>query len=177
MYVSLIRPMSKHFKLLLINLLVLSAVFFSGCGGGGVSDPISVDGLKQNPVPPAMVLSGNVIKGAVDGAEVKAYSIVDGNVGSVVASSMTSSDGSYMLSIRNYSGPVLVEALGGDYIDEASGFKRSLGQKMQAVIPSVELSKAVVVSPLTHMATVIASKKSSLNETYRIQSRFYCSID
>ena len=65
--------MFKQFKQVFISFFTLSfAIFFIGCGGSGVSDPLNTSDFGQTPSPSiSTVLNGSVIKGPVSGATVK----------------------------------------------------------------------------------------------------------
>ena len=109
--------MFKQFKQVFISFFMLtSAAFFTGCGGSGVSDPSGLSDSGQASSPPqSKILNGSVIKGPVSGATVKAYRVVNGVKGQELGTAITAADGSYRLSVGSYDGPIIIEAINGQY--------------------------------------------------------------
>lgn len=135
--------------------LATAALFISGCGGGG----------GGGAAPPATtVVSGVVSKGSVGGAVVKVFAInPDGTKGSQLGpvAGVESSNGTdgrrkgaYAIDLGSYNGPILVEATGGTYTDEATQAVRDLiGITLRAASTSVVTGvNPVMVTPLTEVA-------------------------
>ncbi|MEE2923415.1 MAG: hypothetical protein VX619_01430, partial [bacterium] len=167
MYVLNSDSMFKQFKQVFISFFTLSfAIFFIGCGGSGVSDPLNTSDFGQTPSPSiSTVLNGSVIKGPVSGATVRAYRVVNGVKAQELGTAMTAADGSYRLSVVGYDGPIVIEAFNGQYTDEATGIKKVLNRSMNSIVPKFTATKPAMVSPLTHMAAAIVSQSSDISET------------
>jgi hypothetical protein len=78
---------------------------------------------------------------------------------------MTDSQGNFSLTLDAYSGPLMLQMMGGTYIDEATGETMTMlmGDVMTAVIPSVasgETISGIQVTPLTSMAQTMAQHMS-----------------
>lgn len=152
--------MSMKFILKYLFISFIS-LLLSGCGGSGVSDsnsPIN----KQNPTPIPSILSGVASKGPIRNGTVNAYSVVNGQKGELLSSTQTDLEGKYSLSLFNYSGPVLIDVVGGSYKDEATGLTKSLSKKLQSLVPSLKLKETAHITPLTHMAVKLLEKKASI---------------
>lgn len=94
-------------------LAAVAALVMAGCGGGGGGGGDA-----------STSVSGVVSKGPVTGATVAVYAVRNGAVDRSVplgVFSPTPASGAYSINIGTYTGPILVEALGGTYVDEASG--------------------------------------------------------
>jgi hypothetical protein len=134
----------------------VAALLLAGCGGGG-------SGSIDAPPPSAQstTMSGNVVKGPVSGATVKAFAVSGGTVGSQVSSATTDANGAFTMSMGDYAGPVMLQMNGGSYTDEATGALMTMGagDMMTAVLPTVAAGAAVIgvaVTPLTAMAQAMA---------------------
>jgi len=129
--------------------LVGSTLFLFACGGGssGTTNP-----------PTAGTVSGTVVKGPVSGATVTAYAITNGTMGAQVGGGTTDSMGNFSISIGDYSGPMMLQASGGTYTDEATGTTMTIetGDVMTCAIPSVASGVTTVgiqITPITSMAS------------------------
>lgn len=101
-------------RVFLLLISAITALVIGGCGGGGGGG----GGGSSTTV------SGVVFKGPVSGSTVAVYAIRNGAVDRTTplgVFSPTPASGAYSINIGTYSGPVLVEALGGTYLDEATG--------------------------------------------------------
>ena len=99
----------------LLALTAAAALLLAGCGGGG-----SIDGTGSATTPSAQgTLSGNVVKGPVSGATVKAFSVSGGVMGAQISSAVTDANGAFTVPMGNYTGPVMLQMGGGTYIDTA----------------------------------------------------------
>jgi hypothetical protein len=136
----------------------VAALLLAGCGGGGSS---GID--ATTPSAQGTTMSGNVVKGPVSGATVKAFAVTGGTMGSQVASATTDVNGAFTMSMGDYAGPVMIQMSGGTYTDEATGSPMAMGtgDMMTAVLPSVVAGSAVTgvaVTPLTAMAQAMAQQ-------------------
>jgi hypothetical protein len=124
----------------------LTATQLSGCGGGG-----STASTTPTPTPtPASetTLSGNVVKGPVNGGIVTVSSLS----GTVLGTTTTSPAGTYTLRIAQ-GGDVVVVVQGGTYTDEATGLPTTLNQ-LKAVVSTTGGTQTVHLTPLTYLAYV-----------------------
>jgi len=123
----------------------------AGCGGG------SGDGNTGTNRSDTAVISGTATKGPVLGATVTAFSInPDGTKGGQIGSGQTDGQGSFSITVENHSGPVMLQMMGGSYMDEATGSQMSMGSNdlMTCVMPSMSggAVSGVQITPLTSMA-------------------------
>ena len=130
----------------LVDQLSASSGQLPGAGGGTVSG----------------MISGMVVKGPVGGATVAAYAVENGTMGAQVGSAPTDPSGAFAVSVGSYAGPVVLQASGGTYQDEATGSAMPLlaGDLMAACLPSVAAgatTSGIQVTPLTSMAQARAT--------------------
>lgn len=142
-------------RLLPFALPTVAALLLAGCGGGGSS----ID--ATTPSAQGTTMSGNVVKGPVSGATVKAFAVTGGAMGSQVSSATTDVNGAFTMSMGNYAGPVMLQMSGGTYTDEATGAPMAMGPGdiMTAVLPTIAAGatvNGVAVTPLTAMAQAMA---------------------
>jgi hypothetical protein len=142
------RPVNTRISTLAA--LVASSFFVLACGGS------SSGGGTTNP-PAAGTVSGTVVKGPVSGAGVTAYAITNGTMGAQIGGGTTDSTGSFNISIGDYAGPMMLQASGGTYVDEATGTTMTTqpGDVMACAIPSVAAGASttgIQITPLTSMA-------------------------
>jgi hypothetical protein len=102
-------------------------------------------------------LAGTAFNGSMSLVTMTAYAVNGGAQGAQIASAMTDSQGRFSLSLGSYAGPVVVQASGGRYVDEATGTTMSAGTAdvMTAALPSVVAGSATTglwVTPVTAMA-------------------------
>ena len=107
--------------------------------------------------PASGTVSGTVVKGPVSGASIMAYAVTNGTMGAQVGGGTTDSLGNFTVSIGDYSGPLMLQASGGTYTDEATGNVMTMqtGDVMACAIPSIAAGAAttgVQITPLTSMA-------------------------
>jgi hypothetical protein len=144
----------KLTKMLALSLsLIGSLSLLFGCSGGGSSG--------TTPAAGGGMISGTTVKGPVNGGTVTAYAVINGTMGTRLASGMTDAQGNFQISIGAYSGPVMLQMSGGTFIDEATNktMTMSPGDMMTAVIPTVTSGETVTgiqVTPLTSMAQAMA---------------------
>lgn len=129
------KALSNYFRLFV--LIAVAATLLSACSDGGGS---------------ANEISGQASKGPIIGGSVEVYSLqFDGSKDKLLGTATTSADGSFNVGVGGYSGSVLVEVIGGMYIDEATGLAVS-NYLMRAAIPAVKGAVSVSVTPLTELA-------------------------
>lgn len=132
---------------------LLAALVQAGCGGGGPDLSVGVQGA----------ISGNVVKGPVSGATVRALAISGGLAGAPVASATTDENGAFLMAMGDYAGPVMLQMSGGTYVDEATGAVMAMapGDTLTAVVPAMARGAVVTgvqVTPLTGMAQAMAAR-------------------
>ena len=133
--------------------MALTMLLVAGCGGGGSS--------SDAPGPGTGAVSGVVTKGPVGNATVTAYGVSGGQTGAQIGMATTDASGNFTMSIGAYGGPVMVQASGGSYRDEATGLSMGMapGDVMTAMVPGVVAgasSNGVQVTPVTGMAQAMA---------------------
>jgi hypothetical protein len=138
-----------------LALTTVAALLLAGCGGGSGIDAATPSAQGT--------VSGNVVKGPVSGATVKAFAVTGGMMGSQVSSAITDANGAFTMSMGNYAGPVMLQMSGGTYTDEATGTLMAMGtgDMMTAALPTVSAGSAVTgiqVTPLTAMAQAMAER-------------------
>lgn len=128
---------------------IAAALTLAACGGGGDSTPAA--GTPAANTPPPVVsttITGNAVKGPVNGATV---TIKNALTGAVLVTTTTSITGAYTVA-TTFSGDVLVEVSGGSYTDEASRTTKSLTAPMRTVLTTNGGTVTGMVTPLTTMA-------------------------
>lgn len=135
-----------HTLTVLISLV--SGLLLSACGGG----------LQDVTLPPTVskaTVSGVASKGLIKNGSIKVYAASsNGDIGTLLATTTTDSQGRYTAVVLDYSGPVIIEATG-SYLDEASGQTRTIDSSapLHAVLPCACSSLlSVAVTPLTELA-------------------------
>ena len=146
--------MKSEYKQVLIYIFLAAAAATAGCGGGGGG------GSEASA---ETVIAGTVVKGPVAGAAVAAYAIESGAAGTTLASTTTDAQGNFSMRLGTYSGPVMLRAAGGHFINEATGADMSMqaGDVMTAMIPMVSAQSpqaGVQVTPLTSIAQAMAQR-------------------
>lgn len=144
---------SRSSRMPLLIAAVATALLQAACGGGG--DGVGSGGTG--------IVSGAVVKGPAANATVSAYAVGDGRVGAALGSTVTDGEGKFTLPIGSYSGPLMLQASGGTFRDEATGALMTMasGDVMTAVLASVASGASVSgvqVTPLTSMAQARAQQ-------------------
>jgi hypothetical protein len=111
------------------------------------------------------IVSGTVFNGTMQLATVTAFAVANGTRGAQLASTTTDAQGSFTMSMGTYSGPVMLQASVGTYIDEATGavMKMGSGDVMTALMTTVASganAAGVMITPLTSMAQARAQAMS-----------------
>jgi hypothetical protein len=113
------KKLTSSFVAVCLILLLIS------CGGGGGGG-----GAATSP----NIVNGVVSKGPLNGSTVCAYAISGGAMGAQIGScSTTNSTGNYSINLGTYTGPVLFQATGGTYVDEATGTTVSLTSPLSSM--------------------------------------------
>lgn len=140
---------------LLIPMLA-TGIFLTACGGGGGSPSLSDVGSGGTGF-----ISGNVTAGPVGSANVIAYAVTAGQMGSQIGKATTDASGNFTMNVDTYAGSVMLQANGGSYTDEATGSVMPManGDVMSAIMPSIAAGSnnaGVQITPLTAMAQTMA---------------------
>jgi hypothetical protein len=125
-------------RLVLVGLPIATAL--AACGGSGVSPSY---------------LSGQVVKGPVNSADVCVYAVTNAIKASTPLVPCVKSDptGNYAFAaISGYAGDVIVEATNGTYKNEATGATTTLASTLRTVVPVTTGSVVGMVTPLTAIA-------------------------
>ncbi len=136
--------------------MTMALLIAAACGGGGGDTTLAGVGSGGTGF-----VAGTVTKGPLGSATVTAFGITGGQVGAQVGTATTDASGKFSMSIGNYAGPLMLQASGGNYIDEATGGSMSLaaGDVMTVALPTVAASattSGVQVTPVTAMAQSLA---------------------
>lgn len=101
----------------------------------------------------AVKMEGVVSLGRVSNGLVNIYKLeAGGGRGALILTASTNSRGEFSVS-TDYSGPVEVVAVGGQYTEEASGEIIELGtQEITAIVPDLTALRTLALTPLTHIA-------------------------
>lgn len=138
------------FKTLALAATVLALV---ACGGSSTA-----------PTAGTTSISGAVVKGPVDGAQVCAFVLAGNAKGSAVGACVnTDTNGNYTLNLPVDSGPLLLQATGGTYTDEATGAPTTLpvGSPLATLITATGGSVSAMLTPLTTLALNAATASAS----------------
>jgi hypothetical protein len=133
-------PMYKKLpRTLTLSISALTLCLLSACGGGGAGSSAS-----------QATITGNVTKGPTAGASICAFVVnSDGSKGTSLGCVTSKVDSSFSLS-TSYSGDVLLEASGGTYTDEATGFTVNLSTPLQVIVNAqTGKSTQAQITPLT----------------------------
>lgn len=128
-------------------LLVMLTLVIASCGGNSGDDPGA-----------ATTVSGLACKGLVQGGGVIVYAVVHDEKGEELARAVTGDDGSYSADIGDYTGPVIIEVVGGTYRDEATGEEVPLKVPLRAALAEAEGAVTAAVTPLTELAVSLAHR-------------------
>lgn len=144
-------------RIRILGAVLVTLQLAAACGGGGDTVVAGVGSGGTG------FLAGAVTKGPVGGTTVIAYGIAAGQAGAQVGSATTDANGKFSMSIGSYTGPVMLQASGGNYTDEASGTTMSMaqGDVMSVAIPTVAAgatTSGIQVTPVTAMAQAIAKQ-------------------
>ena len=143
----------------MISAMVMTLLIATACGGGGGTTDAGVGSGGTG------YISGDVTKGPVGGATIKAHAISGGQVGAEIGTATTDTNGDFTMNIGSYTGPVILLVGGGTYIDEATGASMAMasGDVMTAVLPTIAAAtttSGIQVTPVTSMAQTRAMSMS-----------------
>ena len=100
----------RHPLLCVGAVAALALLLTFGCGGG--------DGAAA----PENDIEGTAVLAPLDGATLEAYGVLDtGALTPLLGTTTTAADGSFVVGVGTYTGPVVLMATGGSYVDEATG--------------------------------------------------------
>lgn len=138
---------------------VFSLLALIGCGGGGGSGS---GGTPVTPVTPTYSVSSTFIKGLVTGATCELFEVTAAGAKSTSVASGTTTDGvvSFGTDIE-YQGTGLIECLGGNYTDEATG--STFAAPLMRAVVDIDGNGSFVISPLTEIATQLAEAEGDLD--------------
>lgn len=142
-------------RIRLMTAMTTSLLLAAACGGGGSA---SVSGVGSGGTG---LVSGVVTKGPVANASVSAYGIANGQMGARIGTATSDAGGNFSMDIGSYAGPVMLQAIGGSYRDEATGTTMAVapGDVMTALMPRVATASnnaGIQVTPVTAMAQTMA---------------------
>lgn len=142
-------------RIRMLGAVLATLQFAAACGGGGDT---AVAGVGSGGTG---FVSGAVTKGPVASTTVVAYGIAGGQAGAQLGSATTDANGNFGMSIGAYAGPLMLQASGGTYTDEATGTTMGMtqGDVMSVAIPGVAAgatTSGIQVTPVTAMAQAIA---------------------
>lgn len=138
-------------KLMLTSVSIIAALL-SGCGGGG-------GGAAPAAVAANAVVNGVASKGPLNASKICAFAITGGIKGAALGQcATTTATGNYSIDLGTYRGPVLFEATGGSYIDEATGVSTPLSTPLHSVLlNAVGGNASIAVTALTELAYLNAN--------------------
>ncbi|MBF0559828.1 MAG: hypothetical protein HQL08_13730 [Nitrospirae bacterium] len=144
----------KNYKVLALLLTLLAIVVLTGCGGGGGGTSLTPStGNTTGSTNSSTIISGLASKGPVSNGTASVYSITNGQMGSLLATSTTMSDGTFSASLGAYNGPIMVQVTGGSYVDEATGKTAQMGSMvLRTAVDNAAGNVSVAVTPLTEAA-------------------------
>src|SRR5512133_3897 len=140
-----------------LPMALAAALLLAGCGGGSGSGSGSGDGGPGAVT--SGTLTGTATKGPVSGATVQAFAIDNGTRGSQLGSATTDASGNFTMTMRPYSGVVMLQVRGGSYMDEATGVRMNMlsADELTCVVPAINVTAGsttpgIQVTSLTSMA-------------------------
>ncbi len=116
------------------------------------------DGNLQGGAANTGTISGSAAKGPVNGGTVTAYGVnANGSRGAQIGTATTDAQGNFSMTVGNYSGAVMLQLSGGNYMDEATGQSMNMYQNtvMTALIPTMTAGGTIgniEITPVTSMA-------------------------
>lgn len=131
--------------------VMLTALAACGGGGGGGSGS-----------DPSAGLTGQVAKGLTSGATVTLYSLNSAGVRTLVFSTVSDTQGGFSLSPALTVGQVyLLEAVGGQYVNEATGQTEALTAPMRAVFVASGSERRFAISAISEAVALQVEQSSS----------------
>lgn len=131
--------------------LVLLLALAAGCPGRPVVEPPPED---------LGVVAGRVFKGPVKDAAVSVFRLDGLKRGALVGSATTDAEGAFRVPVGTSTGPFLVVAAGGSYLDEATGVTIQAGTaELTALVPVFAIEtklEQLRITPVSHLAATLA---------------------
>jgi len=127
-----------------------------GGGGGGGPTGTPAAGVQTG------TATGTVIDGPISGATVEVFDFTGNVRGLRLGTGTTDSSGNYSITLSpRPTGPVLVQAAGGTYVDDVTGGTVTLGSAdiLTEIVPASSIVSGALtahVNPLNHMAASLA---------------------
>ncbi len=143
----------------------------AACGGGEDSPapaPAPAPAVVSPPAAASTTVSGAVVKGPVNGAQVCAYTVTGVTRGLALgACTTTDASGNYSFAVPAGTGPLWVEATGGTYTDEATGSTASLpaGSPLVGLVTANGVAVSTMLTPLTTLALNAARSAAGASGT------------
>ncbi len=166
--------LKNHLRQIAQICILIFAASLAGCGGG-TATTVVVQGGGGVPAG-AGTLVGQGVKGPfAAGAQVQAFTVVNGVKAQLLASGTTDAAGNFDLPVQDssYGGPVIVE-ISGTFLDEATGqLQTTGGSVLRGAIPRLTPGGSVTgirVTPLTHLALALATARGAVTETGLLQA-------
>lgn len=131
-----------------------------GGGGGGETSGAPTSGVQTG------TASGTVIDGPISGATVDIFDFTGNVKGLKLGTGTTDANGNYSITLTpRPSGPVMVIASGGSYIEDATGTQTTLGASDQfmEIVPATSIVSGTLtahVNPLSHIAANLVQAAS-----------------
>jgi hypothetical protein len=144
------RSFTNSAKLFALFSILVAAL--AGCGGGGGGG--SGGGSFAYPT----TFTGVASKGPLNGSTVCAYPITGGVKGAMYGNCATNIvNGNFYINIGPSTGPILFEATGGSYIDEATGLSVALTSPLRSILSNAPANMSgnttpIAITPLTELA-------------------------
>lgn len=154
-----------------LGLSVVVSTLLVGCGGDSSAPPVTS----------AKTVSGVVSKGLVSGSTVCAFAITEGAKGAQIGNCVISdSSGHYSINLGSYAGPLLFQATGGSYINEATRVSVALTAPLNSLLPATPTGTSMLaVTALTELAFQNANSRAGgltttniLDATSTVQNNF-----
>jgi hypothetical protein len=111
-------------------------------------------GCGSDAAPSSTTISGQVVKGPVNGSSVCVYAITGAvrATSTIVPCVVSDTNGNYTFTSFPYTGDVIIEATGGTYRNEATGANTTLSAPLRTIVPAQGGSITGLVTPLTTVA-------------------------
>jgi len=141
----------KNYKVLALLLTLLAVVGLMGCGGGGggttsTSSAGSTTGSDT-------IISGLASDGPIADGAVSIYAITNGQLGNLLASTVTGQDGSFTANLGSYTSAMMLQVTGGSYVDDATGKTVQMGSMvLRTALSNAAGNVTVAITPLTEIA-------------------------
>ena len=153
---------TKNRMVVLVTALLVAAC--SGGGSGGNTASLTAD---------TQMASGMASKGPLNGSTVCAYGITGAAIQGpqIGICSNTTPTGHFIIDLGVYRGPVLFKAMGGNYVDEATGQTVALTVPLNSLLPNAMGGPvSVAITGLTELAYQQANAQAGRLSSANIQS-------